>query len=125
MPPEYLAGPNRGACGADRRPQSRRDAHEAVPARNLRAGSPKETARLQEWFEQEIGRLLGKCENAEALARKTQEESRTRRQLVMDCHAAANEATATVDKLRGVVRSQEQYIIRLKRHLVDDNLMLI
>ena len=60
----------------------------------MRAGSPKETARLQEWFEQEIGRLLGKCENAEALARKTQEESRTRRQLVMDCHAAANEATA-------------------------------
>ena len=115
-PPEYLAGPNRGACGADRRPQSRRDAHAAVPARNLKAGSPKpkETAQLQEWFEQEIGRLLGKCENAEALARKTQEESRARRQLVMDCHAAANEATAAAAKLRGVVRSQEQHIVRLK-----------
>ena len=115
-PPEYLAGPNRGGCGADRQPQSRRDAHEAVPARNLKAGSPKpkETAQLQEWFEQEIGRLFGKCENAEALARKTQEESRARRQLVMDCHAAANEATAAAAKLRGVVRSQEQHIVRLK-----------
>ncbi len=113
-PPEYLAGPDQGACIADREPQSRRDAHAALPARNLKAGSPKETTRLQEWFEQDIGRLLGKCENAEALARKTQEESMARRQLVMDCHAAADEATATVDKLRGVVRLQEQHIVRLK-----------
>lgn len=108
-PPEYLATPHLGACERDPQPHSRRNAHAASLAR--KAGSPKETARVQEWFEQEVGRLLGKCENAEALARKAQEESQARRQLVMDCYAAASEATATADSLRGVVKSQAQRIV--------------
>ncbi|KJA22491.1 hypothetical protein HYPSUDRAFT_40869 [Hypholoma sublateritium FD-334 SS-4] len=114
-PPEYLATPHLGAYEPDRQPHSRRDAHVASPARKV--GSPKETARVQEWFEQEVGRLLGKCENAEALARKAQAEIQARRQLVTDCYAAASEATATADNLRGVVKSQAQHIVQLRRRL--------
>lgn len=62
--------------------------------------SSKKNSRVQEWYEQQIGRLMAKCENANKIAKTASQEIQVHRE-------AAKRATSEIDALRPIVKSQK------------------
>lgn len=86
------------------------------PAPSRRSTGPKRN-RLQEWYEQEIGRLMGRCENAEKLAEKAQSEEERHCLLASQYQDAAINAMDDAYNLRGIVHSQRDKIVELNNRL--------
>lgn len=79
--------------------------------------SRKETSsksnRLHEWYEQEIGRLMARCENAQKLAEKARGEEQRHCELAYTYQDAVMNAMGDVDNLREMVRAQRTRIAEL------------
>ncbi len=85
-----------------------------IPSR--RSSGPKRD-RLQEWYEQEIGRLMGRCVNAQKLAEKAKNEEERLCLLACQYQDAAINAVDDAQKLRDIIHWQRNKIVELNDRL--------
>ena len=85
-----------------------------IPSR--RSSGPKRD-RLQEWYEQEIGRLMGRCVNAQKLAEKAKNEEEHLCLLACQYQDAAINAMDDAHNLRDIVHWQRNKIVELNDRL--------